>query len=86
VEEYAQQRTNSKKNKRGSAPSNPSEATLKITELFSQTLSFTGLQGFETGGFTNGKIVCTFKSKLAMKAYFLLLVVKKHNPLTSLRR
>ena len=54
----------------GPAPSNPSEATLKIIEMFSETPSFTGLQGFETGGFTNGNLVWALKSKLATKAYF----------------
>ena len=67
------------------APSNPSETTLKITEMFSETPSFNGLQGFETGGFTNGNLVCALKSKLAIKAYLLLLVVKKHDLLTLLK-
>jgi len=43
MEEFA------RKNKRGPAPSNPSEATLQIIEMFSEMPSFTGLQGFETG-------------------------------------
>jgi len=80
VEEYVQQRKNSaasRKNKRGSAPTKPLEATLKITDLFSETQYFTGLQGFETGGFTNGKLVCTLKGNLAIKAYFLLLLSKR---------
>ena len=63
-----------KKTGGGPAPSNPSEATLKIIEMFSETPSFTGLQGFETGGFTNGQcngnLVCSVKSKLAIKVYF----------------
>ncbi|KAL9976976.1 hypothetical protein ACROYT_G014327 [Oculina patagonica] len=32
----------------GPAPSNPTEVTLKIIDMFSETPSFTGLQGFET--------------------------------------
>ena len=75
-----------KKTGGGPAPSNPSEATLKIIEMFSETPSFTGLQGFETGGFTNGNLLCALKSKLAIKVYFSLLVVKKHDLLTLLRR
>ena len=68
-----------KKTGRGPALSNPLEATLKIIEMFSDTPSFTGLQGFETVWCTNGNLVCTLKSKLAKKVYFLLLVVKKHD-------
>ena len=33
----------------GPAPQNPSQASLKIMNLFSDQPSFTGLQGFETG-------------------------------------
>ena len=66
-----------KKTGGGPAPSNPNEATLKIIEMFSETPSFTGLQGFETGEFTNGNLFCALKSKQAIKAYFLLLLLKK---------
>ena len=59
---------------------------MKIIEMLSDTPSFTGLQGFETGGFTNGNLVCALESKLAIKAYFSLLVVKKRDLLTLLRR
>lgn len=38
------------------APSQPLETTLKIIDIFCQLMSFTGLQGFETGGFANGNI------------------------------
>ena len=41
---------------RGPAPPNLSEATLKIIEMFSETLSFTGLRGFETSRFAGGNI------------------------------
>ena len=40
----------------GPAPTNPTEATLKIIDMFSETPLFTGLQGFETGGCANGYI------------------------------
>lgn len=41
----------------GPAPPNPAEASLKIINMFSDTPSFTGLQGFETGKFINGNII-----------------------------
>ena len=77
-----------KKTGGGPAPSNPSEATLKIIEMFSETPSFTGLQGFETGGFTSikWKPCLRIKKQTSCKAVFSLLVVKKHNLLTLLRR
>ena len=77
-----------KKTGGGPAPSNPSEATLKIIELFSETPFFTGLQGFETGGFTSIKWqpCLRIKKQTSYKAVFSLLVVKKHNLLTLLRR
>ena len=49
-------RKEQKKTGGGPAPPNPSEATLKIIEIFSETPSFTGLQGFETGRFAGGNI------------------------------
>ena len=45
-----------KKTGGGPAPPNPSEATLKVLEMFSETPPFTGLQGFETGRFAGGNI------------------------------
>ena len=52
-----------KKTGGGLAPPNPSEATLKIIDMFCETPSFTGLQGFETGRFSGGNIylLCIFK-------------------------
>ena len=43
-----------KKTGGGPAPKAPSAATAKIIELFKETLSFTGLEGFETGA---GKLI-----------------------------
>lgn len=59
-----------KKTGGGPAPSNPSEATLKIIEMFSETPSFTGLQGFETGGFTNGNLFLRIKKQTSYKGVF----------------
>ena len=75
--EFSDFKKEQKKTGGGPAPSNPSEATLKIIEMFSETPSLTGLQDFETGGFTNRNIVCALKSKLAIKAYFSLSVTSK---------
>ena len=43
-----------KKTGGGPAPKAPSAATAKIIELFKETPSFTGLEGFETGA---GKLI-----------------------------
>ena len=47
--EFSGFKNEQKKTGGGPAPPNPSEATLKIIEMFGDTPSFTGLQGFETG-------------------------------------
>ena len=86
AKEFSGFKKEQKKIDRRPARSNPLEATLKIIEIFSKTPSFTGLEGFETGGFTDGNLVCALKSKLAIKAYFSLLVVKKHDLLAFLTR
>lgn len=47
--EFSSFKSEEKKTGGGPAPPNPSEASLKIINMFSDTPSFTGLQGFETG-------------------------------------
>jgi len=68
-----------KKTDRGPAPSNPSGATMKIIEMFHEPPSFTGLQGFETGGFTNRQPFLRIKKQTSYKEVFLPLVVTKHD-------
>ncbi|XP_066022518.1 nuclear apoptosis-inducing factor 1-like [Pocillopora verrucosa] len=46
--EFSSFKSEQKKTGGGPAPPNPSEASLKIINMFSDTPSFTGLQGFET--------------------------------------
>lgn len=55
--EFSSFKSEQKKTGGGPAPPNPSEASLKIINMFSDTPSFTGLQGFETGKFINGNII-----------------------------
>ena len=54
--EFSGFRKEQKKTGGGPARPKPSEATLKIIEIFSETPSFTGLQGFETGRFAGGNV------------------------------
>ena len=56
--EFSSFKSEQKKTGGGPAPPNPSEASLKIINMFSDTPSFTGLHGFETGKFNiNGNII-----------------------------
>ena len=54
--EFSGFRKEQKKTGGGPTPPKPSEATLKIIEIFSETPFFTGLQGFETGKFAGGNV------------------------------